>query len=327
MSPSASILIVNFNSGQHLEACLESLVGQTHENFEVIVLDNASNDDSMEKAQRIVANDARFQLVPENHNFGFAEGNNRAAGQAQADLIITLNPDAFPEPDWLETLLDAAHRYPDVAMFGSTQIDAAQPGKIDGAGDRYFAGGIPWREQNNSRLGAHAETGQSVYETFAPCAAAALYRTKAFRAVGGFDRRFFCFVEDVDLGYRLRRRNASCLQVIDARVRHVGGGAGGGRSDFARYYGTRNLIWCFFKNTPGALMPVLLPAHLLLLTVLALKTLLRGDPGPTLRGIRDGLAGISSARDIAHRGEMAPGGLLNVISAMDWSPLAYLRRN
>ena len=325
MTTDASIIIVNYNAGAHLRRCVACLKAQTVPSFEVFLIDNASADESLDAARAEIAEDRRFTIVELADNTGFAAANNHGAELTSTPLIVTLNPDAFPEPDWLETLLAAAVSHPDVAMFGSTQLDATQPGRIDGAGDRYFAGGVPWREQNDRRLKAHANSG--IYETFAPCAAAAMYRADAFHAVGGFDPRFFCFVEDVDLGYRLRRRGHRCLQVVAARVHHLGGGAGGGTSDFARYQGTRNLVWCFFKNTPGVLFPVLAPVHALVLAVLAAKSILRGNPGPTLRGIRDGLAGIRNARDEAFGTKLADGGLANVVKAMDWSPLAYLRRN
>ncbi|MEK9966025.1 MAG: glycosyltransferase family 2 protein [Rhodospirillaceae bacterium] len=324
MTIDASIIIVNYNAGAHLRRCVASLKAQTVPAFEMFVIDNASTDSSLIEARTEIGDDPRFTIVELADNTGFAAANNHGAELASAPLIVTLNPDAFPEPDWLKTLLAAAVSHPDVAMFGSTQLNAARPERIDGAGDRYFAGGIPWREQNDRRLKAHVNSG--IYDTFAPCAAAAMYRADAFHAVGGFDPRFFCFVEDVDLGYRLRRRGHRCLQVAAARVHHVGGGAGGGTSDFARYHGTRNLIWCFFKNTPGVLWPLLVPLHLAVLMVLAMKAVLRGRAGPTLRGIRDGLAGIGLARDAAYRTDRASGGMSNVMKAMDWSLLAYLRR-
>lgn len=324
MTTDASIIIVNYNAGSHLRRCVASLKAQTTGSFEVFLIDNASTDASVQEASGEIGSDSRFVIVELDANTGFAAANNLGAQRASSPLIITLNPDAFPEPEWLATLLAAASDHPDVAMFGSTQLDAATTGKIDGAGDRYFAGGVPWREQSDRRLNTHLDTG--VYETFAPCAAAALYRADAFRTAGGFDERFFCFLEDVDLGFRIRLRGGRCLQVVNARVQHVGGGAGGGTSDFARYHGTRNLIWCFFKNMPGVLWPLLVPVHLAVLTVLAMKALLRGRPGPTLRGIRDGLAGIGMARNAAFRTNRASGGLSNIVRAMDWSPLAYLRR-
>ena len=172
MRPLASILIVNYNAGAHLRTCLDALRAQTTPEFEVLILDNASEDTSVSDARQAVGDDPRFTFILKDQNHGFAGGNNRAASRAQADWIITLNPDAFAEPDWLERLLAATKQHPDVAMFGSTQLDAANPDLIDGAGDRYFAAGIPWRDQTNDRLQQHKVGAHNVYDTFAPCAAA-----------------------------------------------------------------------------------------------------------------------------------------------------------
>lgn len=324
MEPAASIIVVNYNAGAYLAKCVAALKAQSFEDFEVFVVDNASQDSSMHQAVAQAGDDNRFTFIELAENSGFAAGNNHAAEMANAPWLATLNPDAFPEPDWLANLLAATRTHPEVTMFGSMQIDAADPDRFDGTGDRYLAAGIPWRDQDRKRYDTAIANRDETYPTFAPCAAAALYERGAFQLAGGFDPEFFCFVEDVDLGFRLRRLGHRCLQVTGARVQHVGGGAGGGGSAFARYHGTRNLIWCFFKNMPVALLVPLAPLHLLVLMVLLLKGAGRGQGKTTWRGIADGLTGIggmlrkrratpdrATARDIA--------------AAMDWNPFAYLR--
>ncbi len=102
-------------------------------------------------------------------------------------------------------------------------------------------------------------------EIFSPCAAAALYRRDAFLAVGGFDERYFCYFEDVDLGFRLRLAGHRCLYVPRAVVHRVGSATTGGQhSDFSVYHGHRNLVWTYFKDMPWPLFWLYLPQHLLL---------------------------------------------------------------
>ena len=326
MTPSASILIVNFNSGNHLETCIESLKAQTFENFEVILLDNASSDNSLEKAKVAIGDDVRFQLIEETRNLGFARGNNQAAEHASTDWIITLNPDAFPDPDWLSNLFAAAEAHPQIVHFGSTQYIAHEPRLLDGAGDRYFAAGIPWRDRSTKRIDLARANRQETFETFSACAAAAMYRADTFKDLGGFDERFFCFVEDVDLGFRLRLLGHPCLQVVNATVTHVGGGAGGGESDFARFYGTRNLIWCFVKNMPTPLFIALSPALLAVLAILVLKALFRGKASNILRAIAQACLGVGPIwRDRPQVRRTRSVTISEITSAMDWNPLAYLR--
>ena len=106
------------------------------------------------------------------------------------------------------------------------------------------------------------------------------------------------------------------------RIVIVGGGAGGGRrSDFARYHGTRNLIWCFKKNMPTPLLILLTPAHILALAFLLLIATAQGNGGAVARGIKDGIAGLARIE----RPRSDPG-RSTAIGAFDWTPLGYLRR-
>lgn len=325
MSAVVTIVVVNFNAGEHLPKCVAALKAQTFRDFEVVLVDNASDDDSIARARAEIADDPRFTVHELDANIGFAAGNNRGAANANGKWIATLNPDAFPQPNWLETLIAATRAHPDIAMFGSMQRMADNPDALDGAGDRYFVAGLPWRDRSPARADRALAQGQTTFETFSPCAAAALYRLDVFRDAGGFDEAFFCYVEDVDLGFRLRRRGHDCRQVTNAVVDHVGGGAGGGqRSDFARYHGTRNLIWCFRKNMPTALLVLLLPVHALALILLLCVALLQGSGPAVARGIRDALKGIGDIpRD---RLDSSPADARSTaLPAFDWTPLGFIR--
>lgn len=324
--PRVSVLIVNYNAGPHLAACLAALCAQTMADFEAIVVDNGSADGSLEQGRAVVAGDERFRFDAAGANLGFAAANNRAAAQAAAPWLATLNPDAFAAIDWLDELLAAAANHPEAVMLGSLQVDAADPWRLDGAGDRYWAAGLAWR--GGYGWPAAAAPAEDI-EVFAPCAAAALYRADAFRTAGGFDETFFCYVEDVDLGFRMRLLGHHAVQAARARVRHVGGGSGGGgaASPFARYHGTRNMLWCFAKNMPAALFWPILPVHLMILLLLWLRAVPRGLGSAVGRGLIDGLAGLPalwSRRRAVQARRAIP--LTAVIAALDWNPLSYLRR-
>jgi GT2 family glycosyltransferase len=288
-----SVLIVNFESGDYLARCLEALCRQTVDDFEVLVLDNASRDGSLERARTAVA-DPRIGFEQGADNLGFAAGNNRLARRARAPLLALLNPDAIAAPDWLARLLDAARAHPDVAMFGSTQLDAGDPARFDGIGDIYFAPGLPLR-------GGHGRPVRALpllFASFAPCAAAALYRRDGFLALGGFDERYFCYCEDVDLAFRWRLAGGRALQVGDAMVRHAGSvSARAAPSGFAAYHGMRNLIWTFVKDMPGPLFWLLLPAHVALVKLLLLRALFQGNGRPVGRGLVHALAGLAEMWD------------------------------
>ncbi len=192
--------------------------------------------------------------------------------------------------DWLERLLAAADKHPASASFGARLVDANDSGRLDGTGDVYHVSGLAWRRDH----GRPTAVGASVSgEIFAPCAAAALYRRDAFLEVGGFDEDFFCYFEDVDLGFRLRLLGYRSQYVADAVVRHVGSAVTGRRSPFSLYHGHRNLVWTYCKNMPNPLFWLYLPQHLLLNLGAVLWYALRGQAGPLLRAKRDALCGLS----------------------------------
>lgn len=254
-----AVLIINWNGGNLLRRCLESLDRQRRRPDHIVVVDNASTDQSLQLADAALR---QVELIRLGTNVGFARANNLAARAARRfDALALLNPDAFAEPGWLEALADAADREPSAAAFASQMRLASAPKVLDGAGDSYHVSGRAWR---NGHGVPAAQWPAANAEVFAPCAAAALYRREAFEDVGGFDEQFFCYFEDVDLGFRLRLRGYRCVYVHTALVEHVSSGLTGYRSDFAVYHGERNAVWTFVKDMPGPLFWLYLPQHVAL---------------------------------------------------------------
>lgn len=287
-SAPVSVIIVNWNAGDLLARCASSLVAQTVLPHEIIVVDNASTDGSV---KRIVDKFPSVRVIESKRNLGFAAANNLAVQGASSgsEWIAFLNPDAFPEPGWLGALLSAATDLPEYSIFGSRLMDANSPAVVDGIGDIYHASGLVWRAGHGALLGSHESVAR---EIFSPCAAAAMFRKDAFLAAGGFDENFFCYVEDVDLGFRMRLLGHGCWYVPDAVVLHVGSAVTGRRSDFSIYHGHRNLVWAFVKNMPGVLFWLLLPLHVALNLVSVVWFALRGQGAVILRAKRDALLGL-----------------------------------
>jgi GT2 family glycosyltransferase len=282
-------LVVNWNGGSCLRRCLESLDRQRRRPDHVIVVDNGSTDDSLRLAETALRG-ADLIRLPE--NFGFARANNIGAAAAHRfDAIALLNPDAFAEPGWLEALVRAAELEPAVAAFASQMRLDAEPEHLDGAGDSYHVSGRAWRDGHRALA---SEWPAADVEVFAPCAAAALYRREAFEEVGGFDEQFFCYFEDVDLGFRLRLRGYRCLYVHSAVVRHVSSASSGYRSDFAVYHGERNAVWTFVKNMPGPLLWMYLPQHIALNVAALMYYPLRAQGRVAWKAKLDALRGLTS---------------------------------
>lgn len=286
---SSSVIVVNWNSGELLRRCLQALSIQTVPPEAVFVVDNDSSDGSA----GAVADFPGFTLLEAGSNLGFAAGNNFALKHCSTEFVVMLNPDAFPEPDWLEHLEGAAWANPDCAAFGSRQLCLEAPGILDGIGDAYHISGLVWRQRHGQ---VQTDIDLICKEIFTPCAAAALYRRAALLQVGGFDEDYFCYVEDVDLGFRLRLAGYRAKYIPGAVVRHFGSATTGGQhSDFSIYHGHRNLVWTFVKDMPGALFWMLLPFHVALNLLTVLVFLFRGRGQVILRAKRDALNGLAGA--------------------------------
>jgi len=282
-----AVLIVNWNGGDFLSRCLAALGRQRRPPDHVIVVDNASTDDSLQRADDRLRG---VELIRLTTNVGFARANNLAAQAARgSDALALLNPDAFPEPGWLGALERAAEREPTVASFASQMRLEASPEYLDGAGDTCHASGRAWRNGHGTLAARWPEVDR---EVFAPCAAAALYRREAFEQAGGFDERYFCYFEDVDLGFRLRLLGHRSVYVHDAVVRHLSSALTGYRSDFAVYHGERNLVWTFVKNMPAPLFWLYLPQHLALNIAALAYYPWRGQGRAVLRAKVDALRGL-----------------------------------
>ena len=253
-SPSVAVIIVNYNSARLLNDALDGLSRQTCKAFTTLVIDNGSGE-KLPAPNRI-----GVDVVGLSENIGFAAANNRGVQLCKSRTwVALLNPDAIPAADWLEKLLAAADREPEAACFASRMMQAQQPSILDGAGDAYHVSGRVRRRGHGMPDTGQYDTSE---EVFSACAAAALYRREAFEAVGGFDEDFFCYLEDVDLGFRLRLAGFGCRYVPDAVVHHVGSATTGKDSDFVVYHGHRNLVWTYVKNMPGWLFWLYLPQHI-----------------------------------------------------------------
>lgn len=287
-----TVIIVNWNAGPLLCNCLKHLRQQTLQPVRVILVDNASSDQSWDLPDEL-KNWETLDLQRMDSNLGFAAGNNHALKQCTTEFVALLNPDAFAATDWLEHLRAAAHQHPQAAAFGSRQLCHEAPDTLDGTGDCYHASGLAWRQHHGqAQTPAHLQA----RDIFAPCAAAALYRRSAVMAVGGFDESYFCYHEDVDLGFRLRLQGHTARYVPQAVVHHVGSATTGGqRSDFATYHGHRNMVWTFVKNMPSPLLWALLPLHVAANLASLAWLALRGQGRTALRAKWHALQGLGTA--------------------------------
>jgi GT2 family glycosyltransferase len=283
----SAAIVVNWNSWKDLDRCLEALARKSLPFHRIVVIDNNSSKPIPDSINRWLALDkVEFLNLPA--NVGFAKANNVGIEKANdCEWVALVNPDAFLDRLWHEQMLKSTDQYPTAASFSSTLVMANEQTRWDGLGDAYHMSGLVWRIGHGSQVDYERLSEEQV---FSPCAAAALYRCQALLEVGGFDEDYFCYLEDVDLGFRLRLLGYSSVLIPQAIAYHVGSASTGGQdSDFSVYHGHRNLVWTYIKNMPGALFWFLLPIHLAMNIATVIWFALNGRGAIILRAKRDAL--------------------------------------
>jgi GT2 family glycosyltransferase len=213
------VVIPNWNGARWLEACLDSVAAQTARAAEVVVVDNGSTDGSAARA----AQRPGVRVVELARNTGFAVAANRgfAALEPEVEAVAVLNPDVALAPDWLARTAAALDADLGVAAVACKMVDMADPGHLYDTGDLLRRDGACEQRGRFTRDdGRYDAPG----EVFAACAGAALYRRAAVEEVGGFEERFFLYLEDVELGLRLRLAGWRC-RYEPVTARHAGEGS------------------------------------------------------------------------------------------------------
>jgi GT2 family glycosyltransferase len=209
LSEAVAVCIVTHDSAADLPGCLESIVALEHRPLEVVVVDCASRDGSLETARAHAPAGIPFQSVGLSENLGFAGGMNAALARARAPWVLSLNADARPRPDYVTRLLECVRAHPEVRTGAVTGrlIRPSEPRRLDACGMLLTRN---WRHLD--RGSGEVDRGQwSVPErVFGATGAASLFRREALDdvAVEGeiFDPRFHSFREDAELCFRLRER-------------------------------------------------------------------------------------------------------------------------
>jgi GT2 family glycosyltransferase len=307
MYPRVSIIIVNWNGLEHLEVCLDSLHKQTFRDFEVVLVDNGSQDGSVDFLRQ------RYpwvRLVELLRNSGFATGNNIGLQDASGDYIVTLNNDTRVEPDWLANLVAVADAHPTAGMVGCRIVSFDHPEKIDSLGMKICRDGM---SRGAFRMQDWSALSMPPAEILFPSACAALYKRAMIDEVGFFDDDFFAYCEDTDLGLRGRIAGWGAVLATQAVVYHKYSATGGGFSPFKLYLVERNHYWVVLKNFPLLLL-LALPFYTLTRYLVQARaiTVSRGSGGEFL---------VSGSR-----GALLGAVLKGMVSALGGMPRMFIKR-
>lgn len=293
--PKVSIIIVNYNGKGLTTDCLRTLQSQTSRDFELVIVDNGSSDDSLQEIRRFLEKSNLYSIsniVPLNNNRGFTGGNIEGMKHARGEFIALLNNDTEPEPVWLEELVKAMDTHPDVGICASKMIVYGS-NCIDSAGDIYstFLKGFKRGE-------GRGEDEYIMQEyVFGACAGAALYRRTMLEEIGFLDEDFFLIQEDTDLSFRAQLAGWRVLYVPTAVVHHKVRSTIGHMSDIASYYTLRNNELVRIKNVPTGILlrhaPELIVSAISEFLYFALK---HGKLGVYVRAKRDAFGMLSAMR-------------------------------
>lgn len=241
---------MTWNRRSFLEECLESLRQQTFQDFELIVVDNASDDGTRELLSTLESE--RLKVISNAVNRGFCAANNQGIRAARGEWIALLNNDAAAESGWLAALLEAGGRDPAIGMAASKIVMYDDPQIIDKTGHLIYLDG-----QNRGRGTGSKDCGQydNLADTAWPDGCAALYRRAMLDRIGAFDEDFFAYADDAELGLRARIAGWKAVFAPQAKVRHRVGSSLGQYSFQRLYLIERNRIWLAAKLFP---LPLLL---------------------------------------------------------------------
>ncbi len=247
MSPDTfSVIIPSWNGAQLLPACLESLRVQTYQDFEVLVVDNASTDGTPDIVQRDFG-EVRLVSLPRNR--GFTGATNAGIAQSRGTMVALINQDVEAHPHWLQEIARAAQAYPEAGAIACKIMLYAQRDHFHSAGDVYRIDGVP-----ANRGVWEPDSGQydEPTEVFSACGGAGAYRRRVLDQIGAFDESFFMYLEDVDLAWRQQLAGWPTIYAPSAVAFHHLSASGGGPT--ASYYTGRNTIYVIAKNMPDALL-------------------------------------------------------------------------
>jgi GT2 family glycosyltransferase len=249
-APAVTVAILNYNGRELLEVVLPSLAAQTYTDFETVVVDDCSSDDSLDYLRRNWP-DIRVVRTGDT-NVGVAAALNVAVKSARGPLIALLNNDIELDPEWLSQMVAALDSHPDAGSAACKMLNYWRRNELDCAGDVLSVDGSAYGR-------GHKELDRGQYdreeEVFAPTAGAALYRSRAFEQVGLFDESFVAYFEDVDWGLRARLMGWRTRYVPSAVAYHMGSATTNGVKNPLYYeMQRRNIIAILVKDMPTDLL-------------------------------------------------------------------------
>lgn len=237
-----TVIIPNYNGLRFMEPCFAALRQQKFKEFDILVVDNGSQDGSVEWLK-----DHDIPSIFLEENTGFSGAVNVGIRACETPYVILLNNDTEPYPDYVGELVRCMDRFPEVFSASSKMLQLSNRELMDDAGDMYSV--LGWAYQRG--VGQPASRYSRARQVFAACAGAAIYRREVFEEIGYFDESHFAYLEDIDVGYRAKIFGYKNVYCPTAKVCHVGSGTSGSKyNSFKVRLAARNSVYLNYKNMP-----------------------------------------------------------------------------
>jgi GT2 family glycosyltransferase len=222
-APLISVIILNYNGKNYLDNCIESVLKTRYPNFEVILVDNASTDNSLQSIKKKFVKDIRLKIIENSDNLGFSGGNNVGYSFSKGQYIAFLNNDTTVDPDWLSRLFDA--------MENDETIGLAQSIIYNIDGEKIQQGGWVYSNylmrmvglvQNCSSVSGFKPT----FEVSVASGASMMTKRVLIEEMGLFDASMPFFYDDTLLSFKMWLANKRVVAVSTSQIRHIGSATG-----------------------------------------------------------------------------------------------------
>lgn len=301
MNTKVSIVVPNFNGKQYVMECMDALMDQDVRSFEVILVDDASTDGSLQMVMDKYPDNGAYpktRYISRKKNGGFCKAVNDGIRAADSEYILLLNNDTKVERDFVKQMYASIRRSDKIFSVSAKMLMMQDETLMDDSGDLYNALGWAYTKSK----GKPEEKFNKRRKIFAACGGAAIYRKDILDKIGYFDDNHFAYLEDIDIGYRAKLNGYVNIYEPRARVLHLGSATSGSRyNEFKAKYSARNNIYLIYKNMPLWQKIVNFPWLLIGFMVKTFFYTIKGMGLSYVKGIFEGLKLIKTPEAKLHR--------------------------